>query len=104
MRAINLIALRVSHLNNDLRKHFFQYLQILIEKSQDVELLIDITKMITQWITGTPAKDANNNNNNAPTKDSFTFFGKEKIALMLKMSRFDQIASTELQGLYLDLV
>eukprot|EP00026_Physarum_polycephalum_P000015 Phypoly_transcript_00015.p1 GENE.Phypoly_transcript_00015~~Phypoly_transcript_00015.p1 ORF type:complete len:3639 (+),score=586.09 Phypoly_transcript_00015:159-11075(+) len=93
VRAINLIAIRVNQLGND-RKSFIASLLLLIEKSQDVELLTEITKMIGQWITNN-----NGNNNNA-----FVFAGKEKITFLIKMTRFDQIPSTELQGLFLDLV
>jgi hypothetical protein len=50
--------------------------------------------MIGQWITNT---NSNNNNN-------FVFAGKEKITFLTKMTRYDQIPSTELQGLFLDLV
>jgi hypothetical protein len=55
--------------------------------------LTEITKLIGQWITGS------NNNNNA-----FSFQGKEKTTFLQKMTRYDQIASPELQSLFLDLV
>ena len=61
---------------------------------QDVDLLIEITKMVGQWITNTSASNSN----------TFAFAGKEKILFLTKMTRFDQIPSTELQGLFLDLV
>lgn len=56
--------------------------------------MVDITKLIGQWIT---APSTNNNN-------TFAFIGKEKTNFLTKMTRYDQLASAELQNQFLDLV
>ncbi len=101
LRAINLISLRVSHLSNEQRKPLFSSLQLLIEKSQDIELLTEITKMVGQWVLG---NNNSTNNNEKQGKEVFSFVGKEKVMFLQKMTRYDQLNAPELQSLFLDLV
>eukprot|EP01114_Cavostelium_apophysatum_P014185 TRINITY_DN3613_c0_g1_i5.p1 TRINITY_DN3613_c0_g1~~TRINITY_DN3613_c0_g1_i5.p1 ORF type:complete len:3612 (+),score=1106.25 TRINITY_DN3613_c0_g1_i5:200-11035(+) len=87
--SIGLVATRISQLGDN-KKAFFAALLVLLEKSIDVELLTEVTKIVSAWITG--------------ENPSLNMSSREKIGFLLKMSRFEQLGNPSLQNTFLDLV
>jgi phosphatidylinositol kinase/protein kinase (PI-3 family) len=90
--SIKLLSSRI-HALNDLKKAFLQNLLLIIDKSTDVPLLMEITKIVGGWMSTRPG-DASSTVLNV----------KEKTNFVLKMAAFENIPSVHLQVAFLDIV
>jgi len=77
----------------DQRKSYFGILSNLIEKSNDIQILRPLTATLSTWILGAGDKT---------TPKAFS--DKERVSLMLKMTRYEKLGDPELYNMFLDLV
>lgn len=87
---IHLLEKRFEQISKENRLIFFESLNILIEKSTEIELLNKISNIIRDWILNI------NNENIITTKDKITF--------LHKMTKFEQMSNPFLQNTFLELV
>ena len=92
IKSIRLLSMRIYALT-DLKKPFLQHLLLIIDKSTDVRLLMEITTIVGGWMKtrqGDPGATVLN--------------VKEKTNFVLKMATFENINSVPLQNAFLDIV
>eukprot|EP01105_Mastigella_eilhardi_P028048 TRINITY_DN89_c1_g4_i3.p1 TRINITY_DN89_c1_g4~~TRINITY_DN89_c1_g4_i3.p1 ORF type:complete len:3483 (+),score=913.52 TRINITY_DN89_c1_g4_i3:1249-10449(+) len=96
IQALSLISLRIFQFNEqktftDQKKPLFQALFHLIEKSNDTDLLLEITQTVCRWI------------HTADRTGQLLLSPKEKTNFLVKMMRYDQIPNQELSTIFLEL-